>query len=131
FLTSHGGNDFKEALLGLNKLGYGVDAFMLDAARFTPQSRQRLFVVGVLQMGVGADLRVCPYTSALRPAALAQFISRRPEINWNIRNLPEPPEGQVRLEEILEELPNNAPEWWGAERAEYLLEPISPRHCDT
>ncbi|HKE06109.1 MAG TPA: DNA mismatch endonuclease Vsr [Blastocatellia bacterium] len=131
FLTSHGGNDFKEALLALNKLGYGVDAFMLDAARFTPQSRQRLFVVGVLQMGLGSDLRVCPYTSALRPAALAQFISRRPEINWNIRNLPEPPEGQVRLEEILEDLPNDAPEWWGAERAEYLLDQMSPRHRET
>ena len=147
FLTSHGGNDFKEALLALNKLGYGVDAFILDAARFTPQSRQRLFVVGVLQIGEGADLRVfpgldshattgadtqvCPYTSALRPAALAQFISRRPEINWNIRNLPEPPEGQVRLEEILEDLPNDAPEWWGAERAEYLLDQMSPRHRET
>jgi site-specific DNA-cytosine methylase len=40
FLTSHGGDDFKEALLALNRLGYGVDAFILDAARFTPQSRQ-------------------------------------------------------------------------------------------
>ncbi|MGH9751393.1 MAG: DNA mismatch endonuclease Vsr, partial [Blastocatellia bacterium] len=60
FLTSHGGDDFKEALLALNELGYGVDTFILDAARFTPQSRQRLFVVGVLQIGVGADLHVCP-----------------------------------------------------------------------
>jgi DNA (cytosine-5)-methyltransferase 1 len=160
FLTSHGGNDFKEALQALNRLGYGVDAFIMDAARFTPQSRQRLFVVGVLQIGVGAELRVrpgsgshaatrdttagadtqantgantqvCPYTSALRPAALAQFISRRPEINWNIRNLPAPPEAAIKLEGILEDLPDNAPEWWSAERAKYLLNQMSPRHRAT
>src|SRR5215813_9168067 len=152
FLTSHGGNDFKEALLALNKLGYGVDAFILDAARFTPQSRQRLFVAGVLRIGVGADLRVspgsgshagargastgadtqiCPYVSDLRPAALAQFISSHPAINWNIRDLPAPPEGQIALEEILEDLPDDAPEWWSAERAEYLLDQMSSRHRET
>src|SRR5580658_1971303 len=47
FLTSHDGQDFEDALLALNDLGYAVDAFIIDAARFIPQSRQRLFVVGV------------------------------------------------------------------------------------
>jgi DNA (cytosine-5)-methyltransferase 1 len=158
FLTSHGGDDFKEALLALNGLGYGVDAFILDAARFTPQSRQRLFVIGVLQTGVGADLRVCPGSglhkttgadaqtgadtqtgantqvcpyNALRPEALAQFISSHPEIAWNIRALPAPPETAIKLEEILEDMLNDAPEWWSAERAEYLLNQMSPRHRET
>ncbi|MGH9940462.1 MAG: DNA (cytosine-5-)-methyltransferase, partial [Blastocatellia bacterium] len=130
FLTSHGGDDFKEALLALNKLGYGVDAFILDAARFTPQSRQRLFVVGVLQDKVErGETPKTPYINDyLRPAALAQFISSHPEINWSIRNLPAPPEGQIELEEILEDLPDDAPEWWSAERAEYLFDQMSPRH---
>jgi len=134
FLTSHGGDDFKEALLALNNLGYGVDAFILDAARFTPQSRQRLFVVGVLQDKF--ERAAAPQTphlnnEDLRPAALAQFISSHPEINWSIRNLPAPPEGQIRLEEILEDLPDDSPEWWSAERAEYLLNQMSPRHRAT
>jgi DNA (cytosine-5)-methyltransferase 1 len=46
FLTSHDGNDFRDALLALNRLGYAVDAFIIDAVRFVPQSRQRLFIVG-------------------------------------------------------------------------------------
>ena len=46
FLTSNDGNDFRDALLALNRLGYSVDAFIIDAVRFVPQSRQRLFVVG-------------------------------------------------------------------------------------
>src|SRR3954469_23661368 len=47
FLTSHDGRDFEDALLALNDLGYATDAFIIDAGRFVPQSRQRLFVVGV------------------------------------------------------------------------------------
>ena len=46
FLTSHNGKDFEAALSALNDLGYSCDAFVLDAARFVPQSRVRLFVVG-------------------------------------------------------------------------------------
>ena len=37
FLTSHGGRDFQAALLSLNRLGYAVDAIIVDAARFVPQ----------------------------------------------------------------------------------------------
>lgn len=132
FLTSHGGDDFKEALLALNGLGYGVDTFILDAARFTPQSRQRLFVVGVLQSRhTSLPLPDTRSQSELRPPALAQFISSHPEINWNIRALPMPPEITTKLEEILEDLPSDAPEWWSADRAEYLLNQMSPRHRET
>jgi DNA (cytosine-5)-methyltransferase 1 len=131
FLTSHNGEDFKEALLALNGLGYEVDAFILDASHFTPQSRQRLFVVGRLQDGIG---RPEPAPSEIlkderiRPGALAEFISAHPEIRWRLRNLPPPPKTAPTLEAILEDLPEDAPEWWDPERAEYLLEQMSPRH---
>jgi len=134
FLTSHGGDDFKEALLALNKLGYGVDAFILDAARFVPQSRQRLFVVGVMQdKAERGDQSQTPLfdNQELRPKALSQFISSHPEINWSLRNLPAPFETVNKLEDILEDLSDDAPEWWGAERAEYLVSQMSPRHRAT
>ena len=131
FLTSHGGADFTEALQALNSLGYAVDAFIVDAARFTPQSRQRLFVVGVLQFAIGTNQQVSLYESVLRPAALAQFITSHPEIKWNIRRLPEPPEADINLEGILEVLPDSAPEWWSDERARYLLSQMSQRHRET
>ena len=47
FLTSNHGKDLADALIALNKLGYHVDALLLDAANFVPQSRQRLFVIGI------------------------------------------------------------------------------------
>ena len=42
FLSSHDGNDFRDALLALNRLGYAVDALIIDARRFVPQSRHCL-----------------------------------------------------------------------------------------
>jgi DNA (cytosine-5)-methyltransferase 1 len=130
FLTSRGGDDFKEALLALNDLGYGVDAFILDAARFTPQSRQRLFVVGVLREKSPPETQPLEGDES-RPEALALFITSHPEIDWNIRALPAPPETAIRLEEIIEDLEDDAPEWWSAERAEYLLNPMSHRHRES
>lgn len=128
FLTSHGGSDFREALLALNRLGYSVDAFVLDAARFVPQSRQRLFVVG--RQTPVRSVRTTPsfYSSDARPKALADFIFLNPDIHWDIRALPPLPARNVSLEAILEELPEGAPEWWSAERADYLLHQMSPRH---
>ena len=137
FLTSHGGADFQQALLTLNRLGYTVDAFVLDAARFVPQSRQRLFVLGAQRMNQGETLHVrerAPdyatrgYESDVRPRALASFIAAHPEIAWAIRDLPAQPTRTLGLTDILEDLPHDAPEWWSRERAEYLLHQMSPRH---
>ena len=44
--TSHGGDDLIAAIRAFNRLGYSVDALAIDARRFLPQSRPRLFLVG-------------------------------------------------------------------------------------
>lgn len=129
FLTSHDGNDFREALLALNRLGYAVDAFIVDAVRFVPQSRQRLFVVGMAEQAPPA-LHDTPsfYESDVRPPALADFILWNPDINWSIRRLPPLPNRKLRLEDLLEDLSPNSTMWWSRERAEYLLSQMSPKH---
>lgn len=125
FLTSHGGSDFRAALSELNRLGYAVDAFVLDAAWFVPQSRQRLFVIGRQGAGDGTPL---PMTSRTRPPALVNFMLAHPDIRWSVRDLPAPPQAGPILETILEDLPDDAPEWWSRERSAYLLEQMSERH---
>lgn len=130
FLTSHGGADFKSALKALNRLGYAVDAFVVDAAHFVPQSRQRLFVVGVL----GSDKFVQERSlfafadSEHRPKALSSFILNNRDIGWSIRELPPLPPRRTQLSEVLEKLHYTAPEWWSEERVTYLLNQMSPRH---
>jgi DNA (cytosine-5)-methyltransferase 1 len=130
FLSSHRGADFEAALLALNRLGYTVDAFILDAVNFVPQSRRRLFVVGALDprgpVSVAEEIE-----SAVRPKALIDFIRKHPDIGWRLRPLPEPPDSALKLESILEDLPEDAPQWWSRERAEYLLDQMSPLHRAT
>lgn len=46
-LTSHNGRDFSAICEAFRKLGYRVGAVVIDAVKFLPQSRPRLFVIGV------------------------------------------------------------------------------------
>ncbi len=129
FLTSDNGNDFRDALLALNRLGYAVDALIIDAGRFVPQSRQRLFVVGTKTANI-ATLNETPkfYESDCRPPALADFIMWNGDINWRIRPLPPLPISEKRLPDILENISLNSKIWWSDERCEYLLNQMSPKH---
>lgn len=85
FLTSNDGNDFRDALEALNDLGYAVDCFLIDASRFVPQSRQRLFVVGV-RSNEAQEVKDTPgfYECDCRPHALADFILWNADIRWRI-----------------------------------------------
>ncbi len=132
FLTSHGGRDFQAALLALNRLGYAVDAIIIDAERFVPQSRVRLFVIGSLQNGHGAweahdHLRF--FESDVRPKALADFIFAHPEIVWNIHSLPALPKRTLKLNAIVEGLPDKSPYWWSTDRVKYLMNQMSEKHA--
>lgn len=121
FLTSHGGRDFEQALIALNRLGYAVDTFILDASAFVPQSRQRLFVLGQRGGNRESDeLR----QSDVRPRSLIDFIKAHPKIHWRIRELPSPPASKRRLAQLLDD----KTDWWSADRADYLLSQMSPRH---
>ena len=129
FLTSHDGGDFRDALLALNRLGYAVDAFIIDAVRFVPHSRQRLFVVGTRTESVSA-VNETPkfYESDCRPPALADFILWNPEINWRIRKMPQLPKSQLVLADILENMSPNSLIWWSRQRSDYLLNQMSTKH---
>lgn len=131
FLTSHKGNDFHQAMLALNELGYTVDPFIVDAARFVPQSRQRLFVVGVSRHDrVFEPAQARFFECESRPGALADFIFRHGEIQWDLRNLPSLPHCDRTLEDVVEDLPEHSEMWWSPERVRYLLNQMSPRHRD-
>lgn len=134
FLSSHSGADFRGALLDLNRLGYSVDPFIIDALHFVPQSRSRLFVVAELQpeKKEGAvqekTMHAEFFENEIRPRALAEFIFSNPDLNWRLRDLPPLPKSRRRLTSILENLGDNAPEWWNEKRTAYLLNQMSQRH---
>ncbi len=128
FLMSREGKDLETALLTLNRLGYGVDLLVIDAAKFVPQSRARLFVIA--QLGAeGSDVfGLAP--SSVRTKSLVDFIlSRRTTIRWTIRDLPPLPNHALRLSDILEDLKPDDKAWWDEERAAYFMNQLSERHA--
>ena len=60
FLTSNEGNDFRDACVALNRLGYSLDALMIDALNFVLQSRQRLFIIGTKDLPQAPKVRETP-----------------------------------------------------------------------
>jgi len=132
FLTSRKGDDFRDACLALNDLNYTVDAFIINAWHFVPQSRQRLFIVARRKTRQSRVFRVEEtqsfYQSQLRPASLADFIFSHPEIDWSLRPLPVIDMADTCLGDILDDLPHSSEEWWSKERAEYLLNQMSDKH---
>ncbi len=117
-LTSHGGRDLEQALTALNRLGYAVDAFLLDAAHFVPQSRPQLVVIGRRIGSLESD--EFGATEA-RPQSLVDFIHAHPHIRWSIRNLPPAPSLKLQLADVLDD----GGHWWNLERSHCLLDQMS------
>ena len=130
FLSSRGGADFREAMLQMNELGYSVDPFVLDAKWFVPQSRPRLFVIGSqIEATTPNDWSLVENASRIRPAAICEFIAAHPDIRWSIRKLPDPPHySRKQLDDILETLADDDPQWWSKKRADYLYSQMSDKH---
>jgi DNA (cytosine-5)-methyltransferase 1 len=126
FLQSKGGRDFEAAMRALNELGYAVDAVILNAKHWTPQSRQRLFVMA---NRFPVETSALIESSVLRPEPLARFIESHPGIRWSIRQLPSPPKPRKQLSHILEDLPENDSRWWSRQRADYFMGQMSNRHA--
>jgi DNA (cytosine-5)-methyltransferase 1 len=126
FLQSNGGRDFEMALLALNEFGYSVDAFILNAVHWVPQSRVRLFVVAKRENGSERNQFAIEEDS--RPDLLCEFINTHRNIQWNIRDLPVLPRPTTKLKEIVEDLPEDDPHWWDKERSQYFFGQFSERH---
>ncbi|HRW52066.1 MAG TPA: DNA (cytosine-5-)-methyltransferase [Phycisphaerae bacterium] len=133
-IHSRKGHDFRICIERLRDAGYTADPFTLDAKWFVPQSRPRLFIVGVRN-----DLDIADHYGAdeldqamtLREGKLADFIRAHPDLPWSLRPLPSPMRADLRLADILEQIPANDDRWWSQERADKLFNQMSDRHQTT
>ncbi len=120
--TSYGGDDLAAAVRAFNKLGYSVDVLSLDARRFLPQSRPRLFLVGAQDPPVDTT----EPNSELRPDWL-QAVYGDPTLVTHHAPLPTPPAPLTSgLGELVEELPASDPRWWDSTRTEAFFDSLSP-----
>lgn len=117
FATSHGGDDLSAAIQALNELGYSADVLALDARRFVPQSRPRMFIVAALEPPADAPE---PH-SDLRPDWL-QAAYGDPSLRTHRAALAAPP---APLTTGLSGLIERQAEWWDEVRTEAFLSSLS------
>lgn len=120
--TSHGGDDLAAAIKAFNGLGYSVDVLAIDARRFVPQSRPRLFLVGAQHPPVEEDHVI----SDLRPDWL-QWVYAEPGLRTHRAVLPKlPPPLSAGMGDLMEDLPERDERWWDAERTAAFVRSLSP-----
>ncbi len=119
--TSHGGDDLAEAIRELNDLGYSVDVLTLDARRFVPQSRPRLFLVGAQEPPEDSPVP----NSELRPDWL-QAVYGDSTLRTHRAELPAPPPPLTSGLSKLVERDHSDSEWWDEARTERFMSSLSP-----
>jgi len=127
-LTSHGGMDFAAICSTFQEAGYVFGALVIDAAHFVPQSRPRLFVIGIRSdMEIPAALtEPAPsplwHTRGLRTA----FDNTPPKLrkNWVWWSLPEPASRNSAFADLIEDDPSGV-EWHSPAETRRLLAMMS------
>lgn len=128
-LTSHEGKDFQAICHTLAASGYRVGALVIDAALFVPQSRPRLFVIGV-----HSDIKIDP--ALLAPGPIEPFHTRRlctaaasvdklSRDAWLWWNVPTPPHRNSTFAEVIEDNPTSV-KWHTPDETKRLLSLMSP-----
>jgi len=116
--TSHGGDDLRAAIAELNRLGYSADVLTLDARRFVPQSRPRLFIVGA---------QTPPADSAAPSPLRPDWLRPDPALRTHRAALPAPPPILgTGLSALVETLSATDERWWNEARTAAFIGSLSP-----
>lgn len=128
-LTSHEGKDFSAICSSFADAGYDFGALVIDAADFVPQSRPRLFIVGVRRgLAIPDHLIGAGVLSLWHPKSLQAAFDRLPQSiqrSWIWWSLPAPPGRKVNFADIIEEAPSDV-KWHTALETATLLSMMSP-----
>jgi DNA (cytosine-5)-methyltransferase 1 len=130
-LSSHGGSDFAAICSALQKAGYAAGAVVIDAVQFVPQSRQRLFIIGVR-----GDIRIPSELDGRRPSkewhppALRKAVAKTPAAvreNWIWWRLPSPEPRTTVFADLIEDDPSDVT-WHSMAETRRLIEMMSDAH---
>jgi DNA (cytosine-5)-methyltransferase 1 len=128
-LTSRDGKDFAAICSALSGSGYKYGALVVDAIRFVPQSRQRVFFIAVESSLPIADNMTAdrpsnewhPLSLTVAQSKLSDAVKR----NWLWWNPPRPASRTKVLSSIIESNPKGV-DWHSAEETTVLLEMMTP-----
>jgi|UniRef100_A0A7C4AQE6 DNA (cytosine-5)-methyltransferase 1 len=131
WLNSNRGLDFRLTVQTLNEIGYACDVFALNALRFTPQSRLRIFLIGARKLTAsrGSAELILTRSNALLPDQLKRNIVANKDLRWLYNEIPEPPPlRSAGLSEIIEPLDESSRLWWTQEEVQRHLAMMNETH---
>ena len=134
WLYSNEGKDFYATAKALNEIGYACDAFMLNARSFLPQSRPRLFMIGIRDtVGTGERVFSAYRSKRLMPPKLKNLMLESDDIQWAWLDIPEPPPYRSTgfSDDIVEAMSADDVRWWPEHKVEKHLAMMSPSHLAT
>jgi DNA (cytosine-5)-methyltransferase 1 len=130
-LTSHKGDDFTAIVQAFEGIGYRVGALVIDAVRFLPQSRPRLFLVGVEDSTrIGDNLSGVVPSDHWHPKPLLRAVDNLPsrlKSRWTWWNLPFPCERIPRLDDLIEMTPTGTT-WHSQAETKRILDLMGNLH---
>lgn len=128
-LTSHDGRDFESIVKAVVAGGYRLGAMVIDAVRFVPQSRPRLFIIAVdLNVIVPERLLAKDSSKIWHPPAIVKAFERLPkklQTHWVWWHLPLPLTPPKELKDLIEDDPKDVP-WHTQEETNRLRSMMTP-----
>lgn len=132
-LSSHGGKDFATICKAMLDAGYLVGAVVIDAVMFVPQSRPRLFVIGISRDTVLPAALVAngPLPTWHRTALLHAYanLSSPCRDSWIWWNLPGPTTRSMALSDLIEQNPPDV-KWFTGTEVERLIGMMSTTNLE-
>jgi len=132
-LTSHNGCDFEAICKTFADAGYRYGALVINAALFRPQSRPRLFMIGVhadveIDEALTSSGPIAPFHTAALQRAFERVgnAAQKHMVWWNI---PTPPRRNQTFADLIEENPTSVA-WHSAAETKQLLAMMSPINRD-
>jgi DNA (cytosine-5)-methyltransferase 1 len=128
-LTSHRGRDFAAIGGALAESGYNFGAIVVDAIRFVPQSRPRVFIVAVEELrGIPRGIMADAPSNEWHPRALVEahkLLSLSESKKWVWWRLPVPGARNTSFSDLIEEQPTGV-RWHSPSETARLVEMMSP-----
>ncbi len=126
-LSIHDGAALDEILRTLAGMRYGFDVVQVDAKHFTPQSRNRVFIVAVDLERHALPARAFP-DDHLHRHKLAAAYQKQPGLPWFFFDFPHLPTRKFSLRDVLECVPEESGQWWDKEQEDYFWTLVEHDH---
>ncbi len=129
-ITSNGGKDFQAIASAFSGANYIFGAIVMDARRWVPQSRPRMFFVGVRNdIPIPTEL-YGEASTEWHPKTLIEAVdgmSKTAKRHWVWWNLPAPSKRTRNFVDLIEDKPKGC-NWHSKDETEYLISLMTPKN---